>query len=558
MNEFWTRQNAKKPDVYRLPSRTQGFFLVLFLLVIAGCGPAAAPSTPTLAPQATAVSEPAALGKPNSPTDTPAPTAVPPTATAEATAVPTATPTATALPSPTPKPAVTLSLPAEWLESVAPALAQAESAWEWQILDADAPEAANAAITLTHSADGLIVSREPLVLTVPFNHSWDYANLAEAQAIVANGHALAKVMPWSTMPPTQRPLLIDGYQPDDPDYPLWDSWSLVGQAGYETAVADLAAILQPILAPKPVIKLAAVGDVNLDRSLGNAILEGHIDYPFANFAAYLQSADLAVGNLETALGDIGEPAPKNYTFQSPPAAAQTIGNAGFDVMSLANNHALDYGPESLLQGIGLLNEQNVAVIGAGVNAAAARAPFITEANGLTVAFLSYVQVPVEVTSHFDTATWTATADTPGLAWAVPAEISQDVTAVRSQVDLVVVIVHSGYEYVIPPSQEQLDAAHAAIDAGADIVIGHHAHILQGVEFYKDGVIVYGLGNFAFNIDGEPNTVLLNVWLDADGVRQLEFVPAIIQFGGQPRLATPEEGAVILQQIYDRSRAFPMP
>ena len=547
-----TRINAEDRKLFSRLLRALRLIFLLALLPLIGCGETAVPPTFAPAPLPTAVSDTSALAKPLPATEMPTavpPTAVPPTATSAPTA------TATSTPSPTPKTAVTIRVPAVWLERVTQALAQTESAWDWQIVPEEAPEAA---VSLVHNAEGLLVTQEPLVLTVPFNHSWDYANLAEAQAIVANGHALAKVMPWSAMPPTQRPLLIDGYQPDDPEYPLWDSWSLVAAAGYETAVSDLAAILQPALAAKPVIKLAAVGDVNLDRSLGNAINEGYIDFPLANFAPYFQAADLAVGNLETALGDVGEPAPKNYTFQSPPAAAQTLGRAGFDVMSLANNHAMDYGPESLLQGIGLLQEQGVAVVGAGANAAAARAPFVTEAGGLKVAFLGYVHVPVEVTSHFDTATWTATADAPGLAWAIPAEIAADVTAVRPQVDLVVVVLHSGYEYVIPPSQEQLDAAHAAIDAGADIVIGHHAHILQGIEFYKDGVIVYGLGNFAFNIDGEPNTVLLNVWLDDDGVRQLEFVPAIIQFGGQPRLATPEEGVVILQQIYDRSRAFPMP
>jgi poly-gamma-glutamate capsule biosynthesis protein CapA/YwtB (metallophosphatase superfamily) len=93
------------------------------------------------------------------------------------------------------------------------------------------------------------------------------------------------------------------------------------------------------------------------------------------------------------------------------------------------------------------------------------------------------------------------------------------------------------------------AARTAIDAGADLVIGHHAHVLQGVEFYQDGVIVYGLGNFAFEIDGDPSTAILNVWLDQDGVRQLEFVPAIIQFGGQPRLAEAWEAGEILQKIY---------
>ena len=93
------------------------------------------------------------------------------------------------------------------------------------------------------------------------------------------------------------------------------------------------------------------------------------------------------------------------------------------------------------------------------------------------------------------------------------------------------------------------AARAAIDAGARLVIGHHAHILQGVEFYGTGVIVYGLGNFAFEIDGDPRSAILNVWLDARGVRQIAFTPTIIQFGGQPRLATLEEATEIRDLIY---------
>jgi poly-gamma-glutamate synthesis protein (capsule biosynthesis protein) len=115
--------------------------------------------------------------------------------------------------------------------------------------------------------------------------------------------------------------------------------------------------------------------------------------------------------------------------------------------------------------------------------------------------------------------------------------------------LTIVVLHSGYEYIDVPSPDQQAAARAAIDAGADLVIGHHAHILQGVEYYKDGVIVYGLGNFAFEIDGDPSTAILNVWLDEEGVRQLEFIPAIIQFGGQPRLAESWEQPAILNQVY---------
>jgi poly-gamma-glutamate synthesis protein (capsule biosynthesis protein) len=111
------------------------------------------------------------------------------------------------------------------------------------------------------------------------------------------------------------------------------------------------------------------------------------------------------------------------------------------------------------------------------------------------------------------------------------------------------VLHSGYEYIEAPSPQQSTISRAALEAGADIVIGHHAHLLQGVEFNERGVIVYGLGNFAFEIDGPPDTAILNVWMDQQGVRQIEFVPAIVQFGGQPRIANDLEKSRILDHIY---------
>ena len=122
-------------------------------------------------------------------------------------------------------------------------------------------------------------------------------------------------------------------------------------------------------------------------------------------------------------------------------------------------------------------------------------------------------------------------------------------AVRPEVDLVVVILHSGYEYIEEPSEPQVAAARAAVDAGADLVVGHHAHILQGIHRYNDSVIAYGLGNFLFNIDGPPETGILNVWLDQNGVRQIELLPAIIQEHGQPRLAEFSEAGPILTRVY---------
>lgn len=287
----------------------------------------------------------------------------------------------------------------------------------------------------------------------------------------------------------------------------------------------------------------------LSRTLGNYIAAGVLDFPFRYVVDYLLRADYTVGNLETALGDIGEPVAKAYPFRSPPASAEALALAGFDLVSLANNHGMDYGPEALRQGIDLLTQAGVAVVGAGSNAVQAQAPHIAEVNGLTLAFLGYVHVPREASTGFDVETWDAAESTPGLAWAYPERVREGVAAALPLADHVIVILHSGFEYIEEPSEPQVAAARAAIEAGATLVIGHHAHILQGIEFYQQGVILYGLGNFAFNITGPPETAIANIWLDKNGVRQIELIPAMVTETGQPRLALPYEAEAIWQRVY---------
>ncbi len=481
-----------------------------------------------------------------------------PSVTPTPTVSPSPTATVTPPPTSTPRPTLVVAVPTQWLEVAETAVSQlnqTNSSWFWQVSQqedgAAALAAAQAHIALINHAEGQLVWQEPIALTVPFTYNWFEATADEVHRIQAGNHPIARAVPWSQMTPDQKALRVQGMLPADPNYPLQDSWSLWAATGYETAVSPLLTALQTARPVEPVIELAAVGDIMLDRSLGYVIqTQNSPQYPFYNVAPILTAADITVGNLECALGDVGQPVLKSYTFQAPPEAVTALQLGGFDVMSLANNHAMDYGPEALLQGISLLQAGGIAPIGAGANAAAARASHITQVNGLTMAFLGYVNVPVEASgTFFDTQSWTATETAPGLAWAEPAVIQEDVTAVRSSVDLVVVVLHSGFEYIEEPGEEQMAAAHAAIDAGADIVIGHHAHILQGIEFYQGGVIVYGLGNFAFEIEGDPSTAILQVWLDQNGVRQLEIIPAVIQFGGQPRLAEPWEAGPILQQIY---------
>lgn len=522
--------------------------LTALLLLVAACGaPAAVPaaSLPTIAPP---TAEPSTLTPPTAtpPEPTTAPSATPePTATAQ----PTATPEPTAAPQP-----VTLAASSEWVTLLAPIAADTSAGYAWSVRIVDDPAAALAAgeaqLALKRGGDGIVVRQEPLAFAVPFTTNWELLNAAEADAILAGGHNLVRVIPWSAMTPDNKALRVDGRHPTDADYPYRETWSLVAGPEQTAAAAALAPLLTVALAPLPTIRLAAVGDVNIDRTQREIILStGDYVYPFARVKDVLEAADYTIANLESSLGDVGEPVAKRYTFRSPPEAAQSLALGGVDLVSLANNHAGDYGWETLLQGIDLLHAAGVATVGGGADDAAAHTPHIADIGGLKVAFLGYVHVPVEGITHFDTETWTATAGTPGLAWADPERIRADVSAVRPQVDLVVVILHSGYEYIEEPSEPQVAAAQAAVDAGADLVVGHHAHILQGIHRYGDGVIAYGLGNFVFNIEGPPETAILNVWLDRNGVRQLELIPAIVQQYGQPRLAEFDEASPILSRVY---------
>jgi poly-gamma-glutamate capsule biosynthesis protein CapA/YwtB (metallophosphatase superfamily) len=528
---------------FRGNDKTSHFFLVLALVFLMGCGQETAVSNaplPTLA---------ATLAPPTSTLPAP-PTPIPATSTPEA---PTATlVTPTPVPTNTPLPPLTLAVPDSWQPIIGEVLAQAGTSRSWQIVPTSQPADAS----LLENGEGQLIWQEAIVIAVPFVTEWEFITQTDAEAIIANGHQLAVVQLWSELTPDWKPLRVDGRYPTDPDYPFHNRLTLASTGSatdLPQAVAELVPILQTALAPEPTIHLASVGDIMMDRGLGIVIQGGNLAYPFAKVAPLLQNADITVGNMESAMGDVGEPANKSYPFRAPPVAAEALALGGFDVVSLANNHGMDYGPEALLQAIDLLQAQGVAPIGAGANFDAAHTPHITQVNGLSLAFLGYVNVPVEARSAFDTAVWTATDTTPGLAWGYPEVIAADVTAVRDQVDLVIVVLHSGFEYIEEPSEPQVAAAQAAIDAGADMVIGHHAHILQGIDFYNGGVIVYGLGNFAFEIDGPPETAVLNVWLDADGVHTLELIPAIIQKGGAPRLAESWEAAPILSKVYFLTR-----
>ena len=288
--------------------------------------------------------------------------------------------------------------------------------------------------------------------------------------------------------------------------------------------------------------LLAVGDIMLARTVGEQVLAKGPGIVFAGVQSVLDAADLRVGNLECAITDLGVPTQKSYTLKAPPATAAALSLGKFDLLSLANNHAMDYGFQGLLEAQKTLSKYGIASVGAGADFAQAHTPVILQRNGLHLAFLAYVDVPVE-RDGFDTHTWTATASRPGVAWADPAQIKADVIAARLNADLVIVLLHSGIEigaYQSKITGAQRLEAQAAIDAGAAVVIGSHPHQLEPIERYHGGLIAYSLGNFVFdNYWGIANaTVILRVVLTRSGVQSYDYVPVLID-KGLPHGITPD-------------------
>jgi poly-gamma-glutamate capsule biosynthesis protein CapA/YwtB (metallophosphatase superfamily) len=291
------------------------------------------------------------------------------------------------------------------------------------------------------------------------------------------------------------------------------------------------------------VNLQAVGDMMFARTVGKQILEKGPGIVFGGVQSVFDSADVLVGNLECALTTSSIPQAKSYTFAAPPEAAQALAMAGFDVVSLANNHAMDFGSQGLADSLDNLRTAGIRGVGAGANATAAHAPVILERNGLRLAFLAYVDVPAEK-EGFDARSWIATDMRPGIAWADPAQIAVDVSATKELADIVIVQLHSGYEisaYIPALSPNQRAAAHAAIDAGAALVLGSHSHVLQPIEEYHGGLIAYSLGNFVFDgYLGIVNaTIILRVVLTPAGVESYDWVPVLIE-NGLPQLSINED------------------
>ena len=239
------------------------------------------------------------------------------------------------------------------------------------------------------------------------------------------------------------------------------------------------------------ITLAFVGDIMMGGSAAYKLKTEGPDSFFTYTSPLLKQADIAMGNLEGPLGLAGKnTVKKKYTFLIDPSSALGFNHAGFKLLTLANNHTMDFGPQALQSTLRALDEQGLKHAGAGMSLSEARQPAWLELKGRKVAVLAY-------SLTYPTEFW-AGDDRPGCAPAHADLMKEDIQAARSKgADLVIVCCHWGQEKKTKLRYYQPQLAHMAIEAGADAVVGHHPHIWQGLEVYQGKPIAYAIGNFAF-------------------------------------------------------------
>lgn len=242
---------------------------------------------------------------------------------------------------------------------------------------------------------------------------------------------------------------------------------------------------------KSTTTLMFVGDVVLDRGIEKTVekSEAGFEFPFLKIKDYLNKADLLFGNLESIISDQGVQLRQTYPFRAEPAAMEGLKEAGFDVVSVANNHAWDYGETAFKDSLKNLEQADIDFVGGGLEDKA-YSPVIKEVGDLKVAYLAYTNLIPKETAAKETEV--------GVAWLNEENLKQGIEQAKNKADLVVVSFHFGEEYQKEPSSEQKRFSHLAIDTGADLVVGHHPHVTQKVEQYQQGWIAYSLGNFVFD------------------------------------------------------------
>ncbi|HET7678056.1 MAG TPA: CapA family protein [Candidatus Limnocylindrales bacterium] len=349
-----------------------------------------------------------------------------------------------------------------------------------------------------------------------------------------------------------------------------DAWPLVVEtthgAGYD---------------PGRAFTIMAAGDILLDRGVARqvTVLGKGVDFPFDGGTAeitgftccsgfgrrvpvtkrtgnegavrrLLSEADLALANLENATPKRWRYHTSGLVFTGDPRLLDGVRKAGFDYLSLANNHSGNGGRQGLIETIRAVRERGFATSGAGRRLAEARAPAILETHGLRIAVLACDGIAP--------AYW-ARDDRIGVAPCDSDNLVPDIKAADAQADIVLVYPHWGREYQARPTGGQRAQARAWLRAGADVILGNHAHWTAGIEEIGDGLAFYALGNFVFDQAWSEQTMqgmLAELTFDGPTLRQVRLHPTLILDQAQPNLMDPAgDGKVVIQRVRDGSKGI---
>ncbi len=301
------------------------------------------------------------------------------------------------------------------------------------------------------------------------------------------------------------------------------------------------------------ITVAAVGDLMLGGRAEPFLKEFGPAYPFSDVMPFLGKADVLVGNLESPISLRGTAVEnKKFTLRAGPVAAEALKSAGFRVVTLANNHAMDFGPLALQDTLATLGESDILFTGAGMNLDDARSPAVVKIKGKTLAFLAYsLTFPLE---------FFASAGRPGTAPGYAEYVKADIEKVRPLADLVIVSFHWGAELMTAAKDYQIELGRQAINWGADLVLGHHPHVLQELEVYKGHLIAYSLGNFVFGSESNRTNTSMILLLTFQGkdLMRVEAIPLDVnnyRVKYRPRPPKGRDADAVLESVNAASARF---
>jgi poly-gamma-glutamate synthesis protein (capsule biosynthesis protein) len=318
-------------------------------------------------------------------------------------------------------------------------------------------------------------------------------------------------------------------------------------AGAEDAnINDVSQI--EISTEKEPVLINLAGDVLLASGVGKIMTQKGLDYPWANVAGLLVHGDITMANLECCISMGGFPEPdKQFTFRAPPAVLDGAKRAGVDIFTLANNHVLDFGYPALKDTLENLQRSGILFTGAGLSLEQALTPVIFDKKDLRVGFLAFTRV-------FPYGSWVAGPKKWGIVSGFDhAVVEEAVKSLAEKTDVAVISVHWGKELADYPNKDQILFGRLLVDAGADVVIGHHPHVIQGIELYNNRIIAYSAGNFIFSPPSPKagEGIVLQVEAQSREIIRARAIPTGIQ-NAQPRVLTGTDRQRVLKRLNNLS------